>query len=114
MSTRSGIGIRSEGNLAGSNDICCEKIVFCKAEGSYTNIYLDSGKRKIVSLNLKAVEGQLPSKEFCRCHHSYLINVNMVTGYDVIKNTVTLLEKHLVPISRRKRKTSRLFKKIHR
>lgn len=114
MNSWSGIVNLSEAGLTDRSEICNKEIVFCKAEGSYTNIYLNSGKRIIVSRNLKAVAGSLPSKEFYRCHHSYLINLSMVTGYDVIKNTVTLIEKHLVPVSRRKRKSSRLFKKMYR
>ncbi|MEM8523912.1 MAG: LytTR family DNA-binding domain-containing protein [Bacteroidota bacterium] len=49
-------------------------IRYCKADGSYSHIYLEEGEKMTVSKNLKALEGKLPSEAFLRIHHKYLVN----------------------------------------
>ena len=53
----------------------------CQADGYCTNFML-SGNRKIVSSkNLKHFDGLLEDQNFLRVHHSYLVNLDHVTGY---------------------------------
>ncbi len=56
------------------------KIIYCKAEGSYTRIYL-LNHSLIVTKSLKYVDSILPKDTFIRIHKSYLININYITGF---------------------------------
>lgn len=56
-------------------------IVFCEAEGNYTNFNLKNGKRYIVSKTLKEYENILSHHQFFRIHHSYLVNLKEIVKY---------------------------------
>ena len=80
-------------------------ILYCEATGSYTNIYLQNGKKMIASKLLGEFESELKGYKFCRIHHSFLINLNRVKefqrhdgGYVIMENNKQL------EISQRKRK----------
>jgi two-component system LytT family response regulator len=98
--------------VRGFNDISVieqEDILYCKADGRYTKIFIGKDNSILASKLLKDVESSLPSKNFCRIHHSYLINLNHLTG---IKNHKKLILKENIeiPIARRRNKT--LFNSI--
>jgi two-component system LytT family response regulator len=57
-------------------------ILYCKADDNYTEIYLNSSKRKLVSKTLKYFEDVLNGANFARVHKSYLINVNEIVKYN--------------------------------
>jgi two-component system LytT family response regulator len=79
-------------------------IIFCKAEGSYTTVYLIGGIQKVVSRNLKDFENVLSDSGFCRVHHSYLVNLQHVQRYVRGEGGyVMLTEDHHVDVSRRKK-----------
>lgn len=56
-------------------------ILYCQADDNYTQIYLKSGSKKLVSKTLKYFEEALTGFGFARVHKSYLVNVNEITGY---------------------------------
>jgi two-component system LytT family response regulator len=57
-------------------------ILFLKAEGSYTDITLSSGKVLTASKGLKKFEEVLDSdKSFYRCHKSYIVNLKYISEY---------------------------------
>ncbi len=56
-------------------------IMYCKADDNYTEIYLNTKKKKLVSKTLKYFELALRDNGFVRVHKSYLINVNEVVKY---------------------------------
>ena len=56
-------------------------ILYCKADDNYTEIYLNTNKKKIVSKTLKYFEEALTDSGFARVHKSYLVNVNEVVKY---------------------------------
>ena len=56
-------------------------ILYCKADDNYTEIYLNSNKKKLVSKTLKYFEDILKDTSFARVHKSYLVNVNEVVKY---------------------------------
>ncbi len=58
-----------------------ENILYCHAEGAYTNIFLTNGKKFLVSKALGDIEEMLPSEIFIRIHHSTIVNMNAVTHY---------------------------------
>ena len=58
-----------------------DDILYCTADGSYTNIYLDGGDRIVLSRNLKNVADRLPKNYFVRVHQSCVINLFHVMEY---------------------------------
>jgi len=56
-------------------------ILYCKADDNYTEIYLNTNRKKLVSKTLKYFEEALNDSSFARVHKSYLVNVNEVTKY---------------------------------
>jgi two-component system, LytTR family, response regulator len=81
-----------------------DEIIYCKAEGSYTNLILKGKPEKLISRNLKDFENILANSGFCRVHHSYLINLKHVEKY--IRGEggyVMMTDNHHVDISRRRK-----------
>jgi len=56
-------------------------ILYCKASGNYTEIFMIDGKKHLVSRQLKEYEDILSARDFFRIHHSFLINLNFVKSY---------------------------------
>lgn len=56
-------------------------LMYLKAEGSYTSVFINSKRKELVSRNLKEFEDILPENNFCRVHHSYIINTSFVKKY---------------------------------
>ena len=56
-------------------------ILYCKADDNYTEIYLNTNKKKLVSKTLKYFEDALIDTSFARVHKSYLVNVNEIVKY---------------------------------
>ncbi len=80
-------------------------ILYCEANGSYTNIYFYDGRKMVASKSLVDFELQLAEHKFFRIHHSFLINLNRVKefqrhdgGYVIMENGKRL------EVSQRKRK----------
>ncbi|WP_308991385.1 LytTR family DNA-binding domain-containing protein [Mariniflexile litorale] len=67
--------------LDGFEVINTADILFCKADDNYTEIHLNTNKKKIVSKTLKYFEDILIDSSFARVHKSYLVNVNEVVKY---------------------------------
>jgi two-component system LytT family response regulator len=85
--------------------VSIDDIVFCEAQGSYTNVYLQEGKKILASKSLGEFESQLTAGKFFRIHHSFLINLNHIKefqrfdgGYAIMDNNAKL------EVSQRKRK----------
>ncbi|MGE5109201.1 MAG: LytR/AlgR family response regulator transcription factor [Sphingobacteriales bacterium] len=58
-----------------------ENIIRCEASGSYTIIYLADKQKFVVSKSLKEYEDMLPEEDFCRIHHSHIVNLAFVKKY---------------------------------
>ncbi len=68
-------------SLTGFMVVKIEEIVRLQSEGSYTKVFLNSGKMILTSKYLKEYEKVLSSELFCRIHHSHLINLNYMKEY---------------------------------
>ncbi len=91
-------------SLEGIDFFNTDDIIFCQADGNYTNLFLTNKKSKLISRNLKDFESLLAGSGFCRVHHSYLINMKHIKKY--VKGEggyVILSHDHHVDISRRKK-----------
>jgi two-component system, LytTR family, response regulator len=68
-------------HLKGFEVLKVDEIIMCKADGYCTEFYL-IGKRKVLSTkNLKKYEEFLREDNFIRVHHSFMVNLNHVSGY---------------------------------
>lgn len=90
--------------LQGIDFFNTKDILYCKADGSYTQIVLRNNHQVMVSKNLKDFESLLAGSGFFRVHHSYIINLAHVEKY--VKGEggyVILTDNHHVDVSRRKK-----------
>ncbi len=74
-----------------------DRILYCEANGSYTNFYLTDGQKLVVSKHLKEYENLLSDQQFMRVHNSFLINLFEVQkyvksdgGYILMNNNATI------------------------
>ncbi|WP_273567928.1 LytR/AlgR family response regulator transcription factor [Maribacter halichondriae] len=70
--------------IPSDNEIVVQKlddIVYCEADGSYTILHLVNNKKIMVSKILKEFEMMLPESDFCRIHHSTIVNIDHVIKY---------------------------------
>jgi two-component system LytT family response regulator len=81
-----------------------EDIIACSSDSNYTMVYLQNGRRKLISRTLKDFEELLSEFSFFRVHHSHMANLMHVKeyvrsdgGYLVMSNKMKL------PVSRTKR-----------
>lgn len=79
-------------------------ILYCKASGNYTNIFLKDGRKYMVTRQLHEYEKLLKSYHFFRIHHSTLIQLEGIEkyvrgdgGYVLMSDGTTLM------VSRRKK-----------
>jgi two-component system LytT family response regulator len=81
-----------------------EDILYCKAGGAMADLfYLKNGEATTftASRTLKDLEEQLPEKIFCRCHHSYLVNLIFIDRFEQTgrNGIIHLKNKTEIPIS---------------
>ena len=60
-------------------------IEYLAAEGSYTEIYLKDGSKRISSRILGHYEKSLDTSLFCRIHRKYIVNIKHIVRYDKAK-----------------------------
>jgi len=72
------IGLSNKNGLAFIKE---DDIIFCKANGNYTIVYLTEGRQLISSRKLKVIEERLGAINFFRIHHSHLININHLMNF---------------------------------
>ena len=78
-------------------------IIYCKSEGSYTEIHFNEDNMELLSKKLKEIEAQTDDS-FFRVHNSYLVNLYYVKEY--VKNDgpyLVLTNGATIPISRAKK-----------
>jgi len=56
-------------------------ILFCQADGAYTHVHFNNGKKAVVSRSLGEIEDMLPVDQFLRIHHSTVVNIKYVTHF---------------------------------
>ena len=78
--------------------IPAENILYCHAEGAYTDIHLIHNKKFLISKNLGDIEEMLPADIFQRIHHSTIVNIQHITnlirtdgGYVMLDNGEKLM-----------------------
>lgn len=82
-------------------------ITYCKSEKNYTELYLDNGKKLLISKTLKDFELMLIDFGFFRVHQSYLVNMNFISRYEKegLAGNAILENDTKIPVSSRKRES---------
>jgi two-component system LytT family response regulator len=68
-------------HLKGFEVLKIAEIIMCQADGYCTNFYLTGNRKVISSKNLKYFDEMLEDQNIIRVHHSYIVNLNHITGY---------------------------------
>ena len=79
-------------------------IIRCEADNNYTNFYLNSGEKILVTKTLKEYDDTLSGLDFVRVHQSHLVNIKFVDRY--IKGdggTIVMADGSEVDVSRRRK-----------
>ncbi|PIA80754.1 hypothetical protein BFR04_16225 [Gaetbulibacter sp. 4G1] len=61
-----------------------KNVMYCEAQGKYTQFTSVDSELKISSKNLGAYEKRLSKFQFFRIHHKYLVNLNFVSRIDTL------------------------------
>jgi two-component system LytT family response regulator len=92
--------------LTGFHVVSLSDIVYCEAEGPYTNFYLLNDKKICVSRPLADYELLLSDDDFLRVHKSFLINLHHTREYRRGEGGVVVLSNDVeIDVSRRKKDT---------
>ena len=90
--------------LTGFHVVNLSDIVYCEAEGPYTNFYLLDDKKICVSRPLADYELLLSDDDFLRVHKSFLINLHHTREYRRGEGGVVILSNDVeIYVSRRKK-----------
>jgi two-component system LytT family response regulator len=81
-----------------------EEILFFKADGCYCEINMITKEKILIPKTLKEIQSYFSERNFCRCHKSFLINMQHFK--ELKKNSkvkiVILFNDTSVPVSQRK------------
>jgi two-component system, LytTR family, response regulator len=101
-STEAKIGIAMADKILFIN---VNEILYCEAQGSYTDLHMEGGKKIVSSKSLGEFESQLMSRNFFRIHHSLLINLNKVKEFQRLDGGYVVMENNKkLEVSQRRRK----------
>ena len=79
-------------------------ILYCKAEGAYTHVFVADGKKIVASKSLGEFEHQLTTHKFFRIHHSILINLHHVKEFQKFNGGYVIMDNNeKLEVSHRKR-----------
>lgn len=87
-----------------------DDIVYCKADGSYTNFVSSKGKSYITSTNLKKVETLLQKATFFRIHRSVLVNLKHIVEFHNSGDILLTNGQRLMVSSRNKKNFLKMLK----
>ena len=91
-------------SLNGIEFVRIENIVRCESDNNYTNFYLTSGEKIVVSKTLKEFEEMLENKGFFRTHKSHIINLAFLKKYIKGEGGIAVMEdKSEIVVSRRRK-----------
>ncbi|WP_343747382.1 LytTR family DNA-binding domain-containing protein [Fluviicola sp.] len=83
--------------------VSLDELIYCSADGSYTNFVLVGGEKIMVSASIGEYDELLRSNGFLRTHQSYLVNTAFLSQFDKRKSTLQLKNGMEIPVSSRKK-----------
>lgn len=80
------------------------EIIRIEADGNYSTLYIDDGRKVVVSTAIKEYEESLVDKGFHRIHKSHIININKLSYFDKTDSgDVVMADGSVVPVASRKK-----------
>lgn len=79
------------------------EVILMKADVNYTHIYLQDGKKVLISKTLKTFVTILANHQFYRIHRAIVINGKHLQQYDEILGEVLLTNNYRAVASRRRK-----------
>lgn len=80
-----------------------DDILFFKADGAYTQVFINDGRMVHASKNLRHFEELTQGHpDFYRCHKSYVVNISHVTEYIKSDGGALKIKNHLIGVSAEK------------
>lgn len=79
------------------------KIIYAKADGSYTKLIIQGEKDLLISKKLKEIEEMIDSQNFYRVHHSYLVNLQKIKRFYKTEGYLIMDDASKIPVSRGKK-----------
>ncbi len=84
--------------------IDAEDVIYIQADGNYSKLIFKETEPLFVAKGLKEFEELLPTSNFFRNHHSFLINLNFVRKYTRVEGgSVEMINGDQIPLARRKK-----------
>lgn len=81
-----------------------EDILYCKSDGSYSNVYFKDGKKLFISKTLRWLEDALCDYHFYRVHNSFIVNLHHIKKYTKSDGGLVIMNNgDLVKVSRSKK-----------
>jgi two-component system, LytTR family, response regulator len=84
--------------------VAIQNILWIESDNSYTKLYLEEGKPIVTSRSIGDFEEMLAEYDFCRIHHSVIVNLQHIQEY--VKGdggSVILSNGHELDVSRRRK-----------
>ena len=78
-------------------------IIYALSDGNYSTIFLEDGRKIVLTKKLKEVTEMLPSTHFFRTHNSYLVNLSKIREYMRTEGYLILSNHQKIPVSRQKK-----------
>ena len=86
-----------------------KEILYLKADNNYCTVRTKA-ERFVYSMVLKKIEAHLPTDQFLRVHRSYVVNINLVNGFE---GNMLFIGQRKIPVSKTyKNEVFRLFHTI--
>ncbi len=81
--------------------VSVQDIMYCKADGNYTHVFMQNGKKFLLSKTIKNFSESLHSDLFLRVHKSFIVNTNFIEEYTRGDGGELLMtNKQKIPVSR--------------
>jgi two-component system response regulator LytT len=74
-----------------------DDILYLEAEGNYTLLHTNTGKKRLIRSVITDIHEKLPSEDFIRVHRSFVVNKKHVTGY---KSSMVYIKAIKLPVGR--------------
>jgi two-component system LytT family response regulator len=76
-------------------------IIYCRADGAYTEVVMDNEKSFLISKTLGRTQELMPAEYFERIHQSYLVNINHIKKFRKGESPVAIMVNNdVVKVSR--------------
>jgi two-component system LytT family response regulator len=79
-----------------------DDVVSLESKSNYTQIYLSDSKFTLASKTLKEFEMHLciANLNFMRVHHSYIVNLNKVSRFVKVTDTIVMIDDQKIPLAK--------------